>query len=224
MNTDALVDFLQELHANNNKAWFTGNRPRCDSLRADFQTLVETLITQCSEFDSALADISPSQAMFRINRDIRFSKDKTPYKTTFSAMLVRGKKSAHGEPGYYIHIDHDDVLMVAGGAYMPETPSLTKMRAAIAADVSGFKSIVDAPAVKQLFGDIGGDALKSVPKEYGADHPAAEYLKLKGYVLFSSTEASTITADALAPHIVDRCRAASPLVKFLRKAVADETK
>jgi uncharacterized protein (TIGR02453 family) len=219
MNAADLVDFLQELRANNNKAWFDSNRSRYDALRSDFLADVTAIVEGVTGFDDKLGDISPSASLFRINRDIRFSKDKTPYKTTFSAMLVPGKKSAHGQPGYYFHIDADDELMAAGGAYMPETPVLAQMRRAIANDPAGFDKIV-RKSLGDVFPELGGEKLKSTPKEFGADHPAAEYLRHKGYILFSTVEASSLSGSAVVDHVLSRFRAASPLVRFLRDTIS----
>jgi len=221
MNTTDLVDFLQELRANNNKIWFDTNRARYDALRADFLADVTAIVDGVRGFDDKLGDISPANALFRINRDIRFSKDKSPYKTTFSAMLVPGKKSAHGQPGYYFHISADDELMVAGGAYMPEPPVLLIMRKTIAENHGAFDKIVKQAIGSGQFGELGGEKLKKMPKEYDADHAAAEYLKHKGYILFSSTEASSLSNTSVVDHVLTRFRAAAPLVRFLRDSITD---
>jgi len=221
MNAADLVDFLQELRANNNKTWFDANRPRYDALRADFLADVTAIIKSVHDFDKELGEISPSNALFRINRDIRFSKDKSPYKTTFSAMLVPGKKSAHGQPGYYFHISADDVLMVAGGAYMPEPPALSIMRKAVAEHHKAFDKIVKEAVANGPFDELGGEKLKKMPKEFDAEHPAAEYLKQKGFILWIEREASTVPAGDLVDNVLAGFRAASPLVRFLRDAVVE---
>lgn len=221
VNVPDLIDFLQELRANNSREWFDRNRPRYDGLRADFLAAVTAILDRTAAVDEGVAGLSAPDCLFRINRDIRFSKDKSPYKTTFSAMLVHGKKSTEAKPGYYVHIDADDDLIVAGGSYMPDMPSLTKFRKAIAEDVRGFRKIVEAANVKSTFGPLGGESLKTVPREYGADHPAADYLKLKGYILVSHSEASALSGDALVDFVVDRFAASTPLIRFLRAALAE---
>jgi len=220
MNTADLVDFLQELRANNNKDWFDANRPRYDALRADFLADVTAIVEGVRAFDDDLGEISAAKALFRINRDIRFSKDKSPYKTAFSAMLVPGKKSAHGQPGYYFHINADDELMVAGGAYMPEPPALSVMRKAIADNPGAFDKIVKEATVDGPYDELGGEKLKKMPKEFDSDHPAAEFLKHKGYILWKEREASTLPAAEVVDNITAGFHAASPLVCFLRAAIS----
>jgi uncharacterized protein (TIGR02453 family) len=220
MDTTKLVDYLEELKANNEKPWFDANRRRYEALRSEFQSLVGTLIKSIGSFDKELADLTPAGAMFRINRDIRFSKDKSPYKTSFSAMFVQGKKSVDHPAGYYFHINAEDELFVAAGIYMPSPPVLAKVRKAIAQDHSRLTSILDAPAVKDAFGGLEGEKLKTMPRDYSADHPAAEYLKYKGFILVSTEQATKSSGDALAAHIADRFRLTYPFVTFLREATA----
>ena len=135
-------------------------------------------------------------------------------------MLVPGKKSAHGQPGYYFHISADDELMVAGGAYMPEPPALSTMRKAIADDPAAFDGIVKRAVSTGQFDELGGEKLKKMPKEYPPDHPAGEYLKQKGFILWAEREASTLPGDKLVEHVLAGFSAAAPLVKFLRRAVS----
>jgi uncharacterized protein (TIGR02453 family) len=118
MHTRDLIRFLAELEENNNRAWFVMNKPRYDILRAEFLELTTQLIADISKFDPAIAACNPKKALFRINRDIRFSHDKSPYKTHFSAAITASglkKPSQGGGPAYYFHIDGSGTLLVAGG-------------------------------------------------------------------------------------------------------------
>src|SRR6266851_1251582 len=132
MHLPALVEFLTGLAQNNTRPWFVWNKPAYDVLREEFETLVADLVTRVAKFDRKLGPVDPKKAMFRIYRDTRFSKDKTPYKTHFSAAIrERAKKGL--EPGYYFHIDHKGTLLVGGGIYRPEPEILKRVRQYIAA-------------------------------------------------------------------------------------------
>src|SRR3954470_8676328 len=118
MHTRDLIQFLSELSENNNRAWFVMNKPRYDILRAEFLALVTKLIAEVAKFDPEVADCNPKKALFRINRDMRFSKDKSPYKTNFSAAITASglkKPSQGGGPAYYFHVDEHGTLLIAGG-------------------------------------------------------------------------------------------------------------
>src|SRR5437773_11619161 len=131
MQVKALVEFLSGLEKNNQRAWFVWNKPAYDILRAEFEELVIDLAARVAKFDRGLGPVDPKKAMFRIYRDTRFSKDKTPYKTHFSAAIR--DRAKHGlEPGYYFEIDHRGVLQVGGGIYRPEPAILMRIRRHIA--------------------------------------------------------------------------------------------
>ncbi|MDB5727330.1 MAG: hypothetical protein JWQ00_535, partial [Noviherbaspirillum sp.] len=140
MHTRDLIQFLAELSENNNRAWFVMNKPRYDILRAEFLELVTQLIRDISKFDPSVADCNPKKALFRINRDMRFSRDKSPYKTTISAAITASglkKPSQGGGPAYYFHVDANGILLVAGGEYMPPADRLKLVRQRIVADPAG---------------------------------------------------------------------------------------
>ena len=136
-----LIQFLGELSENNNRAWFVMNKPRYDILRAEFLELVTRLIKDIAKFDPDVAGCNPKKALFRINRDMRFSHDKSPYKTTFSAAVTASglkKPSQGGGPAYYFHVDKDGTLLIAGGEYMPPADRLRTIRQYVVADAAGF--------------------------------------------------------------------------------------
>src|SRR2546430_15336285 len=133
MHLPALVEFLTGLAQNNTRPWFVWNKPAYDVLREEFETLVADLVTRVARFDRKLGPVDPKKAMFRIYRDTRFSKDKTPYKTHFSAAIrERAKKGL--EPGYYFHIDQHGVLFAGGGVYKPHPATLCRGRRYIRKD------------------------------------------------------------------------------------------
>src|SRR5438034_1724310 len=131
MNARELVNYLAGLAESNNRAWFAMSKPSYDILRGEFTELVAQVIAATATFDPAVAGQDPKKALFRINRDLRFSKDKSPYKTHFSAAFAPGGRKDPASH-YYFHIDHRGMLLVAGGCYLPPGDVLAKIRAHIA--------------------------------------------------------------------------------------------
>src|SRR5215471_6442332 len=126
------LSFLRDLDANNNKAWFDQNRKRYDAAREPFESFIAELILAAGEVDD-FAGVTPKECIFRINRDIRFSPDKTPYKTSMSAVIGKGGRKAMGR-AYYVHIEPDNHSMVAGGLHSPSSQELDKIRRSLADD------------------------------------------------------------------------------------------
>ena len=219
MNTRELVNYLEGLAENNNRAWFAMNKPSYDILRGEFTQLVARIIIETARFDPAVAQQDPRKAQFRINRDIRFSKDKIPYKTNFSAVIApAGKK----DPGshYYFHVDHRGKLLVAGGCYMPPTDVLAKIRASIAADPAGFGLLLK---VKSLWSHFGQFALEGrlvrPPKGYAVDTPHIEFIKQKSFIVWTETPVAGLDANRLATQVAAGFKRALPLVTWLRAVV-----
>ncbi|MEN3364004.1 MAG: hypothetical protein V7606_1278, partial [Burkholderiales bacterium] len=157
MHTRDLIQVLAELSGNNNRAWFVMNKPRYDILRAEFLDLVTHLIADISKFDPSVAACNPNKALFRINRDMRFSHDKSPYKTTFSAAITASglkKPSQGGGPAYYFHIDANGALLVAGGEYMPPPDRLKAIRLQVIDDAPGFGKLLKNRKLKETFGGL----------------------------------------------------------------------
>ncbi|NNE67582.1 MAG: DUF2461 domain-containing protein, partial [Pyrinomonadaceae bacterium] len=179
----SVLTYLKKLQKNNNRDWFKANKDKYDAAREDFIVVVDKMIKGISRFDPALKDTRPEDCLFRIYRDIRFSKDKTPYKTQFGASMQPGGRNS-GIPGYYVNIAPGNCFF-AGGAYMPPGPELTKIRNHVAGDLKGFRRIVEAKKFKDLFGELSGDKLKTAPKGYPKDHEAIEYLRHKGFIAYN---------------------------------------
>ncbi|GAB3546186.1 DUF2461 domain-containing protein [Noviherbaspirillum agri] len=220
MHVRDLTQFLGELSANNNRAWFVMNKPRYDILRSEFLDLVTRLITDISRFDPAVTHCNPKKALFRINRDMRFSHDKKPYKTTFSAAITASglkKPSQGGGPAYYFHIDADGTLLVAGGEYMPPPDRLRKIREHVIADASGFTKVLRNKKLKERFGDLQNEGkLSRPPKGFSADAPHIEYVKMKSFIVWYETSLKKIPAD-LGSELLDGFRDAYPLIAWLRQ-------
>ncbi|WP_183379520.1 MULTISPECIES: DUF2461 domain-containing protein [unclassified Herbaspirillum] len=221
MHIRDLTQFLAELSENNNRAWFVMNKPRYDILRAEFLELVITLIADISKFDPAIADCNPKKALFRINRDMRFSHDKSPYKTHFSAAITSSglkKPSQGGGPSYYFHIDAAGQLLVAGGEYLPPSDRLKAIRQQVIADAAGFSKVIKSKSIKDGFGGLQEEGkLTRPPKGFDADSAHIEYIKLKSFIVWQETSIKKKIPTDLGKELVSSFKDAFPLVKWLRE-------
>jgi uncharacterized protein (TIGR02453 family) len=219
MNVRELVNYLQGLKENNNRAWFAMNKPSYDILRAEFTQFVAQLIEDVVRFDPAVAGQDPKKAQFRINRDIRFSKDKSPYKSNFSAVIAPGGKKDPGSH-YYFHVDHEGKVLVAGGCYMPPADVLAKIRRHIADNPADFARLLRK---KRMWGHFGSFAeegkLARPPKGFDAETPHIENIKQKSFIVWTEAAVKGMEAKALRAHVVDGFKEALPLVQWLREAV-----
>lgn len=222
MHIRDLVQFLGELSENNNRAWFVMNKPRYDILRAEFLELVTRLIADIGKFDPAVAGCNPKKALFRVNRDLRFSHDKRPYKTTFSAAVSASglkKPSQGGGPAYYFHIDANGVLLIAGGEYMPPPDRLRAIRQHVITDAAGFRKMVRNRKMKAAFGDLQEEGkLTRPPKGFDADAPHIEYIKLKSFIVWKEIDLKKGLPRDLANDVVAGFKDAYPLIAWLRQA------
>ncbi len=174
-----IYKFLNELAANNNREWFQDNKKVYQECKNSFSNVVEFLIQLVAQTDSSVAGLSPKDCIFRINRDIRFSKDKSPYKTNFGAFIAPGGRNK-GTGGYYIHIEPGG-SMLAGGVYMPASPVLKAIRQEIYDNYDEFLSIVTNTDFVASFKEINAEKLKTKPKGFPDDFEGLEYLKFKHY-------------------------------------------
>jgi uncharacterized protein (TIGR02453 family) len=222
MHIRDLTQFLAELSENNNRAWFVMNKPRYDILRAEFLELVTGLIADIAKFDPAVAGCNPKKALFRINRDMRFSHDKSPYKTTFSAAITASglkKPSQGGGPAYYFHIDAGSTLLLAGGEYMPPPDRLRTIRQHVIADVTGFGKLLKNRKLNDSFGGLQQDGkLTRPPKGFDADVPHIESIKLKSFIAWKETSLKKKIPADLKKELAAGFKDAYPLVTWLRQA------
>jgi len=221
MHLRDLTQFLAELSENNNRAWFVMNKPRYDILRAEFLEVVIELIAAISKFDPSIADCNPKKALFRINRDMRFSHDKSPYKTNFSAGITATgmkKPSQGGGPAYYFHIDADGLLLVAGGEYMPPPDRLRAIRQHVIADAAGFGKLLKNKKLNETFGGLQDEGkLTRPPKGFDADAPHIEYIKLKSFIVWKETGLKKKLPADLTKTVAAEFKDAYPLVTWLRQ-------
>lgn len=217
MDFSSLTKYLAELTFNNNKPWFEEHRATYERLRGDWTTFVGEVIVGVSEFDPAVAVVSPKDALFRINRDVRFSRDKRPYKTAFSAAICPQGRSS-GRPSYYFHITESAELMIAGGVYMPEPATLAQIRKHIAEHPERLEAVLADPAFAATFGKIDGDRLKRPPQGYDETTPGIEHIKLKSFTAGVVPEGWLGRQAGLRDEIVTTFSAMFPLLRWLREA------
>jgi uncharacterized protein (TIGR02453 family) len=216
------IKFLKDLGKNNNKPWFEDHRKQFESAKQDFELLIENVIKQFADKEEDIATLLAKQATFRINRDVRFSKDKSPYKSNMGASMKRGgKKSVFA--GYYFHCEPGKSF-TGGGLWMPAPVEMKKIRQEIAYCFDEFKSIVQSKKFKAVYGDLdreGEISLVNVPKGYDKEDPAADYLKLKSWIALKPLTDSDLTSKTLVKNIVNSFLVLQPLIKFLNRAVED---
>jgi len=212
------VDFLKELASNNNRDWFQANKKAFDTAQDNMTAFAGFLIGEIGMLDREVADLDPKSCVFRIYRDVRFSKDKSPYKTNLGAYISPGGRKSM-QPGYYFHLEPGRSF-VAGGKHIPDGPELLKIRNAIAKDTADFLKIVEKKSFLEAFGRMSGDALKSAPKGFDADHKAIEYLKLKEFMAWTEFKNEKLLLSPDFPNnLIKMMKEMYPLVAFLRKAL-----
>ncbi len=212
------LSFLKSLKKNNNKPWFDENRDKYESARTNFQEFITELLHNMAAFDPDMKDLEAKKCMFRINRDIRFSKNKTPYKVNISAHFNKGgKKSVNA--GYYIHLQPGGNSFVGGGVWMPEAVELKKLRQEVDYCFPEFKKIVNSPVFKKQYGELEKeDMLVNVPKGYDKENPAGEFLKLKSFVATKNISDEELLSPKFCGELIVAFKALMPLLKFMNRA------
>ncbi len=218
MLQSSTIQFLKALKKNNNKEWFDKNRKIYEQAKADYLNFVTIMLNEIQGFDTSLMELQPKQCIFRLNRDVRFSKNKDPYKTNFGASFSKGAKKVQSA-GYYFHLEPGENF-VGGGLWMPMAPDLNKVRQEIDYCYKEFSSILKKPAFKSTYGDMD-NSMKLVrpPKGFDIDNPALEYLKLKSFVVTRSIKDTELTDNQLVKNVVKDFKTIAPLVHFLNRAI-----
>ena len=215
------LKFLKDLKKNNNKPWFDAHRKEYDAAKNDFTIFIQSVIDKHAKSDPTIKSIAAKDCMFRINRDIRFSKDKSPYKTNMGAYISKGgKKSIYA--GYYFHCEPGQAF-VGGGLWMPMPPELNKVRQEIDYNLAAFKKIINAKKFKAVYKDLSHDpeyVLSRVPKGYEADNPAAEFLKMKSFVALAPVKDTDLTSKDLLKKTTAAFEALQPLIDFVNESLS----
>ncbi len=213
----SLIKFLTTLKKNNNKEWFEKNRKTYEALRKQWIVFAQEMIDSVKKFDPTIGDLQAKDCIFRINRDIRFSADKSPYKTNFACAINKGGKKA-AFCGYYLHIEPGGGF-VAGGSWMPEAPILASIRQEIDYNLNTFENLIQAKEFKKHFGKISGETLTRPPKGYEADNPAIEYLKHKSFIAEMKLDDKLLAGKNPEKQIIEAFKAMYPFVSFLNRAM-----
>lgn len=224
--TAASLAFLRGLKRNNHKPWFEAHREQYEELvKAPMAAFVVEMDRRLRDFAPEIVG-DPKRSVFRIHRDVRFSHDKSPYKTHAACWLFHGGGSskvgreAHGGgAGFYFHLEPGACLM-GGGIWMPPAPALKKFRTAIAADPRPFERVVQAPAFRKRFGTLSDETmLKRVPRGYTADHPAAQWLRYQSFTVGRPVTDAQATSNRLTALLEADYRAMLPLVRWLNGVI-----
>lgn len=213
-------DFLKDLIENNNREWFQDNKPRYEAARENVVEFAAEVIKQLQKIDPGVdASLDAKKCVMRIYRDIRFSKNKTPYKNNFGVSIpAKGTKAGGAE--YYLHITPGDSF-IAGGYWMPEATHLKAIRQEIDYNAHELKTIVDDAAFVKLFGNFREqDRLKSVPKDYSAGNENIDLLKLKSFVAFHKLKDEELMGRGAVENIAAACSKIYPLNVFINNAIS----
>ncbi|WP_293790202.1 DUF2461 domain-containing protein [uncultured Pedobacter sp.] len=212
------LQFIKNVAENNNREWFAANKQLYEAAKADVLALVTILIPELAKVDPLLsAEGDPKKSLLRIYRDVRFSKNKDPYKNNFG-IWFSAKSRGGNEPGYYLHIQPGKSFL-AGGYWMPEAPHLKLIRQEIDYNIDDFKEIVNGKDFKKNF-KLGFDnALKNAPKGYDPADPNIEFLKLKSFEATQKIDDEEFLTPNLVNKLISSFKTVQPLVAFLRNAI-----
>jgi len=224
MLTQNTLEFYRELRRNNHKEWFDRNRKWYEEVKKDTLRFTGELLARIQAFDPSIGHLQPKDCIFRINRDIRFSADKTPYKTHLGIFMTPGGRKLDFA-GYYMHIDEEGSSFAGGGCYMPQAEALKKIRREISGFTEDLEEILKAKAFRATFGAFDqeeGVVLKRPPKGFEADHPAIEYLKFKSFTATRELEPTLFTDPKGIDVVVKIMKDLKPLNDFLNRALRTE--
>lgn len=218
MITKQTINFLKELRKNNNREWFLSNNGTYKQAKEEYTALIQEVINLIGINSKAYAQIEAAKCLFRINRDVRFSANKAPYKTNFGASInIYGKKSP--KAGLYIHFE-PGASFAGGGVYMPPADILYKVRQEIDYNFKDFKNIISAKSFLNNYNQLDmSDALKNPPRGFEKDNPAIEFLKLKSFVGFSYITDKEMMQANSAELIAEKLIALIPFINFLNKGL-----
>ncbi|MCF8229476.1 MAG: DUF2461 domain-containing protein [Bacteroidales bacterium] len=217
MDTKLVYEFLNDLKANNEREWFHANKKRYKAALKEVETFLNQLIPEIKKFDKSIGVLAPKDCLFRIYRDIRFSKNKQPYKTNFGAVMARGgRKSPYA--GYYIHFEPGSTFM-GGGIWHPPSDVLKAVRKEIYFHADEFKKIIQAKDFKKYFGEVSGDKLVRPPKDFPNDFPDIDLLKFKDYTAMHGVEDDLVHSDRFMDHALSVFKSMKPFNDFLNRGI-----
>lgn len=211
------LKFLKDLLKNNNKTWFEKNRVQYENAKADILLLTEQMIKAIGSFDKPIGNLEAKNCTFRINRDVRFSKNKDPYKNNMAAYFNKDGKKGIGA-GYYLHIEPGKSF-AAGGIWMPEPAVLAGIRQEIDYSFKEWKNIVTGKSFKQNFAEgLQGESLTRPPKGYDENNPAIEFIKKKSFIVTRNFTDTEVRSKTFVKDVAKTFQAMKPMIDFLNLA------
>ncbi len=214
---EQVLHFLQDLSQNNNRDWFQANRKRYEESREKVLFLTDLLINEIRKFDLEIPVMNPKDCMFRIFRDVRFSKDKRPYKTNFGSFIAKGGRKSH-YAGYYFHIEPGGCF-VGGGIYMPPAATLKAVREHIEQHPEEFLSILNDPEFKAIFPELMNHQLKTAPRGVPQDHKYIHLLRYKSYAFSSPIEKEVVSGSYFLETTVEAFKQLHKVNAFLNEGI-----
>ncbi len=220
MDFALILKFLKDLAKHNDdRVWFEKNKPRYLEAKQSFEDFVAEMLNILMKFDVSLGGLDPKKLSFRIYRDVRFSKDKKPYKTNMGAGFSPNGKMVQ-EPGYYLHIEPGNKSMIAGGLYLPDPANLSKIRQEIDYNAPALQKIFDNKKFEDTFNGFDeSDKLKTMPKGYPKDHQYIEWLKLKSFIVVHNFTDEEVLDKKFLQNVGAICKTLLPLNNFLKQAL-----
>jgi len=211
------LTFLKSLKKNNNREWFEKNRGKYELAKEDFENFVGELIKELAKSNSSLGSLKVKDCVFRIYRDVRFSKNKAPYKTNMGAYFVEGGKKSD-KAGFYIQLEPGNSF-IAGGCWMPQAPQLKAIRQEIDYNLNDFEKVLDEKAFKKLFGELSDTRLKTTPKGYDSSNPAIDHLRQTSFIAQTPIEDQLFVSKSLVKKCGSVFTSMQPFLKFLNTAL-----
>ena len=198
---EKVLQFLENLSVNNNKEWFHDHRKQYEECRNKVLFVTEVLINEIRKFDTEIPAMDPKDCMFRIFRDVRFSNDKSPYKTNFGSFIAKGGRKSL-QAGYYFHIEPGGCF-AGGGLYMPLPEQLKAVRMNIAKNGQEFLDIINEKEFAEIYPEIYGDKLKTIPKGFDKDNEFADLLRYKSFAFSTNIKQQTISGGSMVDYLVN---------------------
>ena len=223
MITKEALQFLEDLIANNNTEWMHANKKRYDNYKKDYHHFIASLLAEMKPLDKTLEPLEVKNSTFRINRDIRFSKDKSPYKSNMGVWFTQNKFRKNS-PGYYIHFEKGNSF-IAGGVWCPEPNELKQIRKEISFFYEDLEAIMNDNNFKSEYGSLSRDesnTLKKAPKDFEPNHPAIEYLKLKSFTASTKIDDKLFLDKDFSKIVAQKLIALKPMNDFLFRALETE--
>jgi len=216
--TNDFIKFFEELKQNNNREWFQENKKRYElSVKEPFEAFVQDMIYRIHEDDESIM-LTPKEAIFRIYRDIRFSKDKTPYKTHVSAVISNGGRKNYTDPGVYLEVSSEH-LRFYSGIYEMSKDQLENVRSFIASNLDEFNTLLKNKTFKKYFGSVRGEQNKRIPKKFNEILSSQPLIANKQFYYFSELEPNKILSKNLPSNLMKFYHAAKPMNLFLKEAL-----